>query len=315
MLFTLKALFRRGLIGGYLTAATVLLLTLALCVTFPGFVGAQENEGTQETESEKTKEEILEYTTGGQSRESMANDSTASQWSFQVAYEFRDWRDDILPNGQPRPEGTNNFWQFRFVAPLSPERTGLPFPLLPRLTLRNEEAKNGTSGGGNAEIFVLGLPVDWGTGRWGIGPQINLPADSEQFGTTAWRFGLATAVLQRAMKDKMLFGFLVQQTWGETDPLRPDDIIAQPITIQPVFNYALPKGYYLNIGETALSYDWQADAWLVPVGIRFGKLFIKPESTWNLYMEYKTTVVYKDWPGSAIENSIRLNVSYTIPVK
>ncbi len=315
MIFTVKAFLRRSVLWGYLATATVLLLAVALCLTLPGFAGAQETEGAKETEEEKTKEEILEYTTGGQSRESMANDSTASQWSFQIAYEARDWRDDILANGQPRPEGTNNFWQFRFVAPLSPERTGLPFPLLPRVTLRNEEAKNGTSGGGNAEIFVLGLPVDWGTGRWGIGPQINLPADSEQFGTTAWRFGLATAVLQRAMKDKILFGLLVQQTWGETDPLRPDDIIAQPISIQPVFNYALPQGYYLNIGETALSYDWQADAWLVPVGLRFGKLFIKPESTWNLYVEYRTTVVYKDWPGSALENAVRLNVSYTIPVK
>lgn len=314
MIFTL-ALSQRGFLRGYLAAATVLLLMVALCVTYPGFAGAQETEGAKETEEEKTKEEILEYTTGGQSRESMANDSTASQWSFQIAYEARDWRDDILANGQPRPEGNKNLWQFRFVAPLSPERTGLPFPLLPRVTLRNEEAKNGTSGGGNAEIFVLGLPVDWGTGRWGIGPQINLPADSEQFGTTAWRFGFATAVLQRAMKDKVLYGILVQQTWGETDPLRPDDIIAQPITIQPVFNYALPQGYYLNIGETALSYDWQADAWLVPVGLRFGKLFIKPESTWNLYVEYRTTVVYKDWPGSALENALRLNVSYTIPVK
>ena len=72
----------------------VFLLTSVLWVSYPGFASAQENDGTQETESEKTKEEIQEYTTGGQSRESMANDSTASQWSFQVAYEFRDWRDD-----------------------------------------------------------------------------------------------------------------------------------------------------------------------------------------------------------------------------
>jgi hypothetical protein len=281
----------------------------ALCLALTGIVGAQE------TEEEKTKEAIEEYVTGGQSRESMANDSTASQWSFQVAYETRNWRDDILPNGQPRPEGTNNFWQVRVVAPLSKERTGLPFPLLPRLTLRNEEAKNGTSGGGNAEIFALAVPLDWGTGRWGIGPQINFPADSEQFGTTAWRFGFATAALQRAMKDKLLFGVLLQQTWGKTDPMQPGDVVAQPITIQPVFNYALSKGFYLNIGETALSYDWQADAWLVPIGLRIGKLWIKPNSTWNLYFEYRTTVVYEDWPGSAIEDAFRINVSYTIPVK
>ena len=248
----------------------------------------------------------------GQSLESAANDATAAMWTFQAAWEGRTWKDEAGPSGEPRPEGNRSMFQLRFVAPMP---LGKNLKLLNRLTLRNNEAADKSSGAGDAEYFALFIPVEWKTGRWGIGPQINLPADSEQFGTTAWRFGLATAALQRAMKDKILFGILVQQTWGKTDPLQPDNVISQPITIQPVFNYALPKGYYLNIGETALSYDWQADAWLVPVGIRFGKLFVKPESTWNLYMEYKTTVVYKDWPGSAIDNSLRLNVSYTIPVK
>ena len=41
-----------------------------------------------------------------QSRESMAVDATASQWSFQFAYEgFFDYRDDTMKNGMQRPEG------------------------------------------------------------------------------------------------------------------------------------------------------------------------------------------------------------------
>ena len=31
---------------------------------------------------------------GEQSRESMANDATAAQWTLQVAYEVRDWYED-----------------------------------------------------------------------------------------------------------------------------------------------------------------------------------------------------------------------------
>lgn len=265
-------------------------------------------------DEEATESLLAEQTeTPGQSRESMANDATASQWSFQVAYEVRDWYEDTMPNGLTRPAGNKNMWQFRIVAPLNKEQSKIGIPVLPRLTFRNEEAFNGTSGSGNAELFILGILKEWGAGRFGIGPQINFPADEEQFGSTVWRYGLATAALQRAASDKILLGILVQQVWGQ---IRPDSdvVVANPITIQPVFNYALPKSFYLNIGETALSYDWHSEQWLIPVGIRFGKLFIGERATWNAYLEYRTSVLYKDWLGSALQNALRFNVSYTIPI-
>jgi hypothetical protein len=265
-----------------------------------------DEEATETVQAEQTG-------TPGQSRESMANDATASQWSFQLAYEARSWYDDTMTNGLTRPAGNKNMWQFRIVAPLNKEQSKIGIPVLPRLTFRNNEAQNGTSGSGNAELFILGILKEWAAGRFGIGPQINFPADDEQFGTTVWRYGLATAALQRAGNDKILLGILVQQVWGQ---IRPDSdvVVANPITIQPVFNYALPKAFYLNIGETALSYDWHTEQWLIPIGIRFGKLFIGEKDTWNVYLEYRTSVVYKDWLGSALKDALRLNVSYTIPI-
>ena len=51
-----------------------------------------------------------------QSRESMAVDATASQWSFQFAAEgFFDYKDDVLDSGALRPEGDKGFLQFRLV--------------------------------------------------------------------------------------------------------------------------------------------------------------------------------------------------------
>jgi hypothetical protein len=248
-----------------------------------------------------------------QSRESMANDSTAAQWSFQLAYEARQWYDDEVAPGVKRPEGNKNMWQLRIVAPLTKEQSRVGMPVLPRLTFRNHEAPDGASGAGNAELFVLAIPKEWSTGRFGIGPQLNFPADQDQFGSKEWRYGLATAALQRAASDKMLLGILIQQIWGKENEAS-DVVYASPITIQPVFNYALPKQFYFNIGETALSYDWQAEVWRVPIGIRLGKLLIGEKSTWNFYVEYRRDVVYKDWRGSALENALRLNVSYTLPV-
>jgi hypothetical protein len=268
----------------------------------------------QDSDEEATETLLAEQTgTPGQSRESMANDATASQWSFQVAFEARNWFDDIMTNGLPRPAGNKNMGQFRIVAPLDKEQSKIGIPVLPRLTFRNEEAFNGTSGSGNAELFILGILKEWAAGRFGIGPQINFPADKEQFGSTVWRYGLATAALQRTGGDKIMLGLLIQQVWGQ---IRPDSdvVVANPITIQPVFNYSLPKAFYLNIGETALSYDWQNAEWLIPVGIRVGKLFIGDKDTWNVYLEYRTSVVYKDWLGSAVKDALRINVSYTIPI-
>lgn len=45
-----------------------------------------------------------EKSDGGQDRESKALDSTATQWSFQLAYQkIPDYHDDTLDNGQERP--------------------------------------------------------------------------------------------------------------------------------------------------------------------------------------------------------------------
>ena len=93
---------------------------------------------------------------------SKALDSTATQWSFQFAYEEADWKEDEV-NNQTRPPGLDNFWQLRVVAPLVFEK----FTLLPRLTLRHyENLRTGESGLGNTELFGLIIPKnwDWGTG-------------------------------------------------------------------------------------------------------------------------------------------------------
>jgi hypothetical protein len=91
--------------------------------------------------------------------------------------------------------------------------------------------------------------------------------------------------------------------------------VAQPITIQSVFNYSLKNGYYVNIGETAFSYNWDASAWLIPLGVRFGKVRInKNGSTLNLYGEIRKSVIYNDWPGSVMDNALRFNLWYAFPL-
>jgi hypothetical protein len=126
---------------------------------------------------------------------SKALDSTATQWSFQFAWQGSTWKDDEV-NGSTRPQGHDDFVQLRVVAPFVFEK----FTLLPRLTLRHYKNKNnGKTGLGNTELFGLIIPKkwDWGTGRMGLGPLVTLPGNKD-VARDEWGYGLAGAIVQCA---------------------------------------------------------------------------------------------------------------------
>lgn len=121
-----------------------------------------------------------------QSRESAALDNTAAQWSFQFAYQaMPDYRQDTLASGEVRPEGNKGYFQYRMVAPM---QLG-SMKLLPRLTIRVSENKEGEWGFSPTDLFALIVPWDWGSGRAGLGPDIVIPGSSKvgaASGRSAW---------------------------------------------------------------------------------------------------------------------------------
>ena len=266
---------------------------LLALIAWPGPVGAQE-----------------------QSRESMANDATASQWSFQLAYQGNlSYHQDTLSSGAVRPEGSKGFFQFRFVAPI-PIKGGAArggVTILPRLTVRYTQNQQDEWGLSPTDVFALIVPLEWSWGRAGIGPDIVIPG-KEGFGTTEWQYGLASAAIMRAFDDKLTFGLLLQQTWGQTDPSRQDEVVAGNLIINPFANLVLGKGFYIGTNDLQAQYNWDTNGLLVPIGARFGYLLISPKNTWNFYVEYSTTVRNDNWTAPAAQDRIRLNVSYQIPV-
>lgn len=244
---------------------------------------------------------------------SKALDSTATQWSFQLAYQtMPDYHDDTLSNGQTRPAGADNYWQLRVVAPFVFDS----FTVLPRLTLRHYENPNGDDGWGNTELFGLIIPKswDWGSGRIGLGPLITAPGD-KKVARDEWGYGLAGAYVNSS--GKWFYGVLLTQSWRSIDPNNlPPDITdnTNPLGIAPFVNYQLGNGWYVGNGDMVIQYDWNSNDVYVPIGVRLGKVIQRPKNAWNLYVEYQTSLIYDDWPGSAVENSIRLNVTYTMPV-
>ena len=52
----------------------------------------------------------------------------------------------------------------------------------------------------------------------------------------------------------------------------------------------------------------------LPIGLRAGWVNVTDKGSWNFYGEYQTAAIYSDYPGPAVKNSVRVNVTYTIPV-
>jgi hypothetical protein len=249
---------------------------------------------------------------GGQDRESMALDSTATQWSFQLAYQaMTDYYDDILDNGQPRPAGNDDYVQLRVVAPV-PLKS---FTLLPRLTLRHYENAQGQSGMGNTELFALIIPKkwDWGSGRTGIGPLVTLPGNAD-VSKDEWGYGFAAAIVNTS--GSWYYGLLFTQTWRGVDPnvVPAGESDTNPLGIAPFLNFRLDKGWYLGNGDMVARYNWDNGEFYMPIGLRFGKVLVQPKSSWNFYVEYQTTLAKDNWNGAAVKDSWRFNVTYTMPV-
>jgi hypothetical protein len=248
-----------------------------------------------------------------QSRESQAMDATATQWSFQAAYQsMPDYYDDIV-NGAPRKAGLDNYLQLRIVAPV-PLKS---MTILPRLTIRHyEDVNTGKTGFGNTELFALVIPkaTDWGTGRAGIGPLVTAPG-SEGVSKDEWGYGFAAAIVNNS--GQWFYGLLFTQTWRSIDPatLPAGQSDANPLGIAPFLAYRFgTSGIYLQTADMVALYDWNTKGFYLPLGLRFGKVWVLEKASWNAYAEYKTSAIYESWEGPAVKNSFRLNLSYTMPV-
>ncbi|NCF61274.1 MAG: hypothetical protein GWP58_00360 [Gammaproteobacteria bacterium] len=265
----------------------------------------------QETDDGESESQATEEAAEPQQDDvSKALDSTATQWSFQFAYQTTDWKEDIV-NGQPRTPGLDNFVQMRVVAPLVFEK----FTLLPRLTLRHyENLRTGESGLGNTELFGLIIPKkwDWGTGRTGLGPLVTLPGNKD-VAKDEWGYGLAGAIVNTS--GNWFYGVLLTQSWRAIDPdnLPAGTSDTNPLGIAPFLNYQLGGGWYVGNGDMVISYDWDSNKVYMPIGVRIGKVIAGNKGSWNAYFEYQTSLIYEDWPGAAKDQSFRINLTRTLP--
>ena len=130
-----------------------------------------------------------------------------------------------------------------------------------------------------------------------------------------WGYGIAAAIVNNT--GQWFYGLLFTQSFRAVDPnaLSPGESDINPLGIAPFLAYRFGKtGIYLQTADMVALYDWKSRGFYLPVGLRFGKVWVFEKSSLNVYAEYLTSAVYKNWEGSAVKNAYRFNISYTIPV-
>jgi len=108
-------------------------------------------------------------------------------------------------------------------------------------------------------------------GLFGVGPVLIMPtASSEYLGSGKWSTGLAGVYMTKAFG--LTLGILGQQFVSFAgDSQRQDQNF---MLFQPIVTKIFKKGYFMNFSPI-MKFDWENDAYNIPLGINFGKAFAK----------------------------------------
>ncbi|MCO7515153.1 hypothetical protein NJF44_07205 [Pseudomonas guariconensis] len=191
-------------------------------------------------------------------------------------------------------ETANQAW-FRFAKPFDLGhskwllRASLPVNTFPTPPNGHKE-----TGIGDLNVFAAYL-LDVGNPAvsFGVGPQVTAPtAGKDELGSERWSGGLVN-VLFNASSPVFQYGYLLswQHSFAGND--NREDVNAA--AFQPFAFYQLGKGTYLR-STPIWSYNFENDAYSVPLGIGIGQVIKKDKTVYNFFIEPQFSVA-DDGPG------------------
>jgi hypothetical protein len=123
-----------------------------------------------------------------------------------------------------------------------------------------------------------------------VGPQLTIPtATNEDTGTGKWQGGLA--MVAAAPRSFGIAGALV--TWQHSFAGDEDRDTQNSLSLQPLFIYNLPQGWYLRSTAT-WTFAFAQDAWSIPIGAGAGKVWKRPSgATINAFAEPQFTLAHE----------------------
>ena len=191
-------------------------------------------------------------------------------------------------------DDANQFW-LRYARPFEAfggkwlMRASLPVNSYPSLP-----DGDATTGLGDLNVFAAYL-IDTGDPAvsFGIGPQVTAPtAPDDALGSGKWSAGFAN-VLFNARSKKFQYGYLL--TWQASFAGDDDRNNVNIGAFQPFAFYQLGKGAYLR-SAPIWAYNFENDAYSVPVGLGIGQVIPRGKTVFNLFVEPQYSVA---WRGPA----------------
>lgn len=188
----------------------------------------------------------------------------------------------FVPGGYGNAAGQNDA-MLRFMEPIAPNavvRTPELFRLTVPISTRRAAGRGEMTGIGDINLFDIFLFGDGNT-KFGAGPLVTAPTATDRaLGTGKWQAGLAAIAIDTS--ERGLLGALVQ--WQHSFAGNGERPAVQTLTAQPLFILNLKENWYFR--STAIStFDFQHGAYVVPMGVGFGKVWDEHDVIYNLFVE------------------------------
>lgn len=161
------------------------------------------------------------------------------------------------------------------IQPVIPFSLGSDWNLITRTIVPIIHADSPVKGGDDSEglgdilqsFFFSPTALTRGGWIWGVGPVILYPSGAEEVSAEKWGAG-PTAVLLK-QQSGWTVGMLANHVWSFAGDDDRNDVSAT--FVQPFLSYTTKT--YTTLGlNTESTYDWEADAWTVPVNLTIAQL-------------------------------------------
>ncbi len=182
----------------------------------------------------------------------------------------------------------NQFWM-RYAKPFSVGnanwifRASLPVSSFPSAPSAGHQTGIGDLNAFAAYLIDVGNPAV----SFGLGPQISAPtATKNPLGSEKWSAGLVN-VLFDASSPKFQYGYLL--TWQTSFAGNSNRADVNIGAFQPFAFYQLGGGTYLRAAPI-WAYNFQNDAYSVPIGLGIGQVIKREKTVYNFFVEPQISV-------------------------
>ena len=181
----------------------------------------------------------------------------------------------------------------------------------PSIPIVTSPGPNRKSGLGDISVFDIFLPERFSWGAVGVGPLLVFPsATDDQLGRGKWQVGPAAAFIYEAIPHLQL-GVIVQNPISFAGNNNRETI--NEMTLQPIAQYNLPKGWYVSMGDLNWTLDWKAGGKpTIPVALQVGRVLPIFGQSMNLAVEPFYVAVHD---GPSARWGIRIGISLLLPEK